>query len=79
MKRAASLRTRSVHCTDSFGCNVNTTITVDSTGNVFVSAPPGETGWFDPNGVVELVAALNAALGIARSIRTYRQQQAKAS
>lgn len=79
MKRAPAVRTRSVLCTDSFGRDVRTTITVDGTGNVFLSAPPGETGWFDPNGVVELVAALNAALGVARSIRTYRQQQAKAS
>ena len=70
MKRARAIRTRSVTCTDPFGREVSVTVAVDRTGKVFLTAPPGETGRFEPGEVVELVAALNAALGTARAMHT---------
>ncbi|GAA4869899.1 hypothetical protein GCM10023222_25840 [Saccharopolyspora cebuensis] len=68
MKRARTVRASSVTCADSFGRRVATTISVDTAGKVFLTAPPDETACFEHSGVVELVGALHAALGLARSV-----------
>ncbi|MEY8040058.1 hypothetical protein AB8O55_11685 [Saccharopolyspora cebuensis] len=50
-----------------------TTITVNSAGKVFLTAPPGETAWLEHGFVVELVGALHAALSLARSLGQCRR------
>lgn len=73
MHRARTARTREVPCTDPFGRPAVMRVTLDTTGKVFVTAPPGESGWFSPEQLTLLVGALNEAIGWSRDLRHYQR------
>lgn len=73
MRQTRKLWSRSVNCTDAFGRLVSANVSVDTSGRVFVTAPPGETGSFTPDQVIELLGALNAGLGTARGVHSIRK------
>ncbi|MBQ0928645.1 hypothetical protein [Saccharopolyspora endophytica] len=55
---------------------MSTTVAVDTTGKIFVPAPPDKTAAFEPGEVVELIAALNPACETARTLRNCRRSRA---